>query len=99
MTPARMVELLDGQAATIARLTAELAAAEAEADDLGREVANRTTDLVEALDDNDRLTAELDRWAWIARWIEDNACAVPGAIDIALEAWSDMRDKEQGNNT
>jgi hypothetical protein len=71
MTPARMVELLDGQAATIARLTAELAAAEAEADEQAQLV---------------------EKWAWIARWGDDRH----GFIDIALEAWSDMRDKEQG---
>jgi hypothetical protein len=71
MTPARMVELLDSQAATIARLTAELAAAEAEADEQAQLV---------------------EKWAWIARWGDDRH----GFIDIALEAWSDMRDKEQG---
>lgn len=76
MTPARMVELLDGQAATIARLTAELAAAEAEADEQAQLV---------------------EKWAWIARWLNDDGGGQPGAIDIALEAWSDMR--EQGNNT
>ena len=76
MTPARMVELLDGQAATIARLTAELAAAEAEADEQGQLV---------------------EKWAWVARWLNDDGGGQPGAIDIALEAWSDMR--EQGNNT
>ena len=73
MTPARMVELLDGQAATIARLTAELAAAEAEADEQAQLV---------------------EKWAWIARWGDDRH----GFIDIALEAWSDMRER-QGNNT
>ena len=76
MTPARMVELLDGQAATIARLTAELAAAEAEADEQAQLV---------------------EKWAWVARWLNDDGGGQPGAIDIALEAWSDMR--EQGNNT
>ena len=82
MTPARtpvvglLVELLDGQAATIARLTAELAAAEAEADEQAQLV---------------------EKWAWVARWLNDDGGGQPGAIDIALEAWSDMR--EQGNNT
>jgi hypothetical protein len=74
-----MVELLDGQAATIARLTAELAAAEAEADEQAQLV---------------------EKWAWVARYLEEHftrgLLGVP-AIDIALEAWSDMR--EQGNNT
>jgi len=78
MTPARMVELLDGQAATIARLTAEFAAAEAEADEQAQLV---------------------EKWAWVARWLNDDGGGQPGAIDIALEAWSDMREQEQGNNT
>ena len=79
MTPARMVELLDGQAATIARLTAELAAAEAEADEQAQLV---------------------EKWAWIARWLNDDGGGQPGAIDIALEAWSDMRDtRQQGETT
>lgn len=39
---------------------------------------------------------ETARWAWIARWIADNACAVPGAIDLALEAWSDEREMDKG---
>jgi hypothetical protein len=68
-----MVELLDGQAATIAWLTAALAAAEAEADEQAQLV---------------------EKWAWIARWINDFGGG--GAIDLALEAWSDMRDR-QGN--
>ena len=77
MTPARMVELLDGQAATIARLTAELAAAEAEADEQAQLV---------------------EKWAWIARFLADEPGADVGVMDIALEAWSDMRER-QGNNT
>ena len=77
MTPARMVELLDSQAATIELLTAELAIAEAEADEQAQLV---------------------EKWAWVARYLEEHFTRglVP-AIDIALEAWSDMR--EQGNNT
>jgi len=71
MTFARMAELLDGQAAVIARLTAELAIAEAEADEQAQLVK---------------------KWAWIARWGDD--CY--GFLDIALEAWSDMRER-QGN--
>jgi hypothetical protein len=67
MTPARMVELLDGQAATIARLTAELAFAEAEADWQAQMV---------------------EKWAWIARFLAYDH----NDMDIALEAWSDMRD-------
>jgi hypothetical protein len=70
MTPARMAELLTGQAAAIELLTAELAIAEAEADEQAQLV---------------------EKWAWIARWGDD--CY--GFLDIALEAWSDMR--EQGN--
>ena len=65
--------LLDSQAAVIERLKAELAAAEAEADEQAQLV---------------------EKWAWIARWIEDNASDWPGVIDIALEAWAD--NKEQG---
>jgi hypothetical protein len=72
MTPARMVELLDGQAAAIELLTAELAIAEAEADEQAQLV---------------------EKWAWIARFLAyDHA-----DMDIALEAWSDMREQEQGN--
>jgi hypothetical protein len=67
-----MVELLDGQAATIARLTGELAIAEAEADEQAQLVA---------------------KWAWIARFLAYDY----NDFDLALEAWSDMR--EQGNNT
>jgi hypothetical protein len=72
-----MVELLDSQAATIELLTAELAIAEAEADEQAQLV---------------------EKWAWVARYLEEHFTRglVP-AIDIALEAWSDMR--EQGNNT
>lgn len=79
MTPARMVELLNGQAATIARLTAELAAAEAEADEQAQLV---------------------EKWAWIARYLQEHFTRglVP-AIDIALEAWSDMRDTAQQGET
>jgi hypothetical protein len=73
MTPARMVELLDGQAAAIELLTAELAIAEAEADEQAQLV---------------------EKWAWIARWIAYEH----RDIDLALEAWSDMRER-QGNNT
>jgi hypothetical protein len=76
VTPARMVELLDGQAATIARLTAELAAAEAEADEQAQLV---------------------EKWAWVARWLNDDGGG--HSIDLALEAWSDMREQGQGNNT
>jgi hypothetical protein len=74
MTPARMVELLDGQAATIARLTAELAAAEAEADEQAQLV---------------------EKWAWIARYLAYDH----NDFDLALEAWSDMRDNDKGDNT
>jgi len=73
MTPARMVELLDSQAAAIELLTAELAVAEAEADEQAQLV---------------------EKWAWVARWLNDDGGGQPGAIDLALEAWSDMR--EQG---
>jgi hypothetical protein len=74
MTPARMAELLNGQAAAIELLTAELAIAEAEADEQAQLV---------------------EKWAWIARYLDyyDHA-----DMDIALEAWSDMRER-QGNNT
>jgi hypothetical protein len=41
-------------------------------------------------------SGETARWAWIARWIADNACAVPGAIDLALEAWSDEQETHKG---
>jgi hypothetical protein len=110
MSPDRMLELLDSQAAAIERLTAELerltrwqneATAVLVAWDeawhaagkpgrLGQSKAEATTSHI------DQLTAELDRWAWIARWIDNYFVADPGAIDIALEAWHDMRDKEQG---
>jgi len=75
MTPGRMVELIDGQAATIARLTAEFAAAEAEADE----------------------QAQLaEKWAWIARYLALHH----NDFDLALEAWSDMRDtRQQGETT
>ncbi len=78
MTPGRMFQLLDIHAATIARLTAELAAAKAEADEQAQLV---------------------EKWAWIARWLNDDGGGQPGAIDIALEAWSDMRDTAQQGET
>jgi hypothetical protein len=73
MTFARMAELLDSQAAAIELLTAELAIAEAEADEQAQLV---------------------EKWAWIARFLAYDH----NDFDLALEAWSDMRER-QGNNT
>lgn len=80
MTPARMVELLDSQAAAIERLTAELAEAEARAE-RWEWIAGDQAALV-------------DKWAWVARFCADEPGAEPGAIDLALEAWADEQESK-----